>query len=261
MDVKDRIRELFDAVTGKVDVADGWYSLSSLRIWRWSNLALAASAAGLWTFIEIADNVIEGSTHAIDEKLVLLFRTPGDVSDPIGPAWLEEMVRDFTALGSMGVLTLMTLAVVGFLFVARSPRAAVAVGVAVGGGILISSLLKSSFDRPRPDLVPHGSVVYTSSFPSGHSMMAAAVFLTLGTMLARVLPDMRLRAYVLSVCIVVSVLVGISRVYLGVHWPTDVLAGWLLGASWALLCGVVMWRLQVNDKVEANLDAKPPAGG
>jgi undecaprenyl-diphosphatase len=142
MNMKDRIREFFDTVTGKVDIADGWQPLFSLRIWRWSNLALAVSAAGLWAFIEIAENVIEGSTHAIDEKLVLLFRTPGDVSDPIGPAWLEEMVRDFTALGSMGVLTLMTLAVVGFLFVARSPRAAIAVAVAVSGGILISSLLK-----------------------------------------------------------------------------------------------------------------------
>jgi len=209
----------------------------------------------LWAFIEIAEEVVEGSTHAVDEKLVLLFRTAGDLSDPLGPPWLEEAVRDFTALGGVAVLTLITLAVIGFLLVARSPRAAIAVAAAVSGGMLISSLLKLSFDRPRPDLVPHGPIVYTSSFPSGHSMMAAAVYLTLGTMVARVLPDMRMRAYVISVSIAVSILVGLSRVYLGVHWPTDVLAGWVLGASWALICGVLMWRLQLKRQVEPTLQS------
>lgn len=250
-------RDFMNSIAIGADVHDVWRSWLAPRIWRWSNLALAGSAAGLWAFIEIADEVVEGSTHAIDEKVVLVFRTANDLSDPLGPAWLEEAVRDITALGGVAVLTLITMAVVGFLLVARSPRAAIAVTFAVGGGMLISSLLKYSFDRPRPDLVPHGSIVYTSSFPSGHSMMAAAVYLTLGTMIARVLPDMRMRAYVISVSVIVSVLVGLSRIYLGVHWPTDVLAGWVLGASWALMCGVLMWRLQVNRQVEPTLQSSP----
>jgi undecaprenyl-diphosphatase len=248
-------RRFLDFVSFRFDLSGAWHPWISTRIWRWSNLALAASAAGLWAFIEIAEEVVEGSTHAVDEKLVLLFRTAGDLSDPLGPPWLEEAVRDFTALGGVAVLTLITLAVIGFLLVARSPRAAIAVAAAVSGGMLISSLLKLSFDRPRPDLVPHGPIVYTSSFPSGHSMMAAAVYLTLGTMVARVLPDMRMRAYVISVSIAVSILVGLSRVYLGVHWPTDVLAGWVLGASWALICGVLMWRLQLKRQVEPTLQS------
>jgi undecaprenyl-diphosphatase len=247
------LRRFFGAVPFELDPAAAWRHWIASRVWRWSNLALAVSAAGLWVFIEIAEEVVEGATHAVDEKIVLLFRTANDLSDPLGPPWLEEAVRDFTALGGVAVLASITLAVIGFLLVARSPRAAIAVALAVGGGMLISSLLKLSFDRPRPQLVPHGSIVYTSSFPSGHSMMAAAVYLTLGTMVARVLPDIRMRAYVILVSIIFSVLVGLSRIYLGVHWPTDVLGGWVLGASWALLCGVLMWRLQLNRQVETNL--------
>jgi len=211
---------------------------------RWVFALIALGAAALWGFIELADEVLEGETASLDETILLMLRSPLDATDPLGPAWLEEMMRDFTGLGGVGFLTLLTVAVIGFLLVAKKPKAALAVAIAIGGGILISTLLKAGFDRPRPDLVPHGSLVYTSSFPSGHSMMSATVSLTLGAMLARVMPKKRLRAYILVVSILITLLVGVSRVYLGVHWPTDVLAGWLVGAAWALLCGAMMLRLQ-----------------
>jgi undecaprenyl-diphosphatase len=207
-------------------------------------ILFALGAAALWAFIELADEVLEGTTTSLDETILLMLRSASDVSDPLGPAWLEEMMRDFTGLGGVGFLTLLTIAVIGFLLVARKPKGALAVLIAVGGGIVISSLLKAGFDRPRPDLVPHGSLVYTSSFPSGHSMMSATVGLTLGAMLARIMPKKRLRAYILATSILITLLVGASRVYLGVHWPTDVLAGWLVGSAWALICGAVMLRLQ-----------------
>jgi undecaprenyl-diphosphatase len=213
-------------------------------------LVLALLAGGLWGFIELADEVLEGETHAIDEAILVALRMPGDFSDPLGPGWLEEMMRDFTALGGTGVLTLLTLAVIGFLLVARAPRAALAVALAIGGGILLSTLLKSGFDRPRPDLVPHGSIVYTASFPSGHSMMSATVYLTLAALVSRVLRRRRLRFYLVGVAVLLTLLVGFSRVYLGVHWPTDVLAGWTLGATWALLASLVMLRLQLRRSVE-----------
>ena len=177
---------------------------------------LAAIAGGLWAFIELSEEVLEGETHAIDTAILVALRTPGDLSDPLGPGWLEEMVRDFTALGGTGVLTLLTLAVVGFLLVAKAPRTALAVALAIGGGILLSTLLKSGFDRPRPELVPHGSMVYTASFPSGHSMMAATVYLTLAALrLADPAPPPAEGLHRSRTAVVLTLLVGVSRVYLG----------------------------------------------
>jgi undecaprenyl-diphosphatase len=219
-------------------------SISVIYPERWVFALMALGAGAIWAFIELSDEVIEGETTTLDESILLLLRNASDPTDPLGPLWLEEMMRDFTGLGGVGFLSLLTASVIGFLLVARKPKAALAVLVAVGGGIIISSLLKAGFDRPRPELVPYGALVYTSSFPSGHSLMSATVSLTLGAMLARIMTLNRLRAYVLAVSILITLLVGISRVYLGVHWPTDVLAGWLVGSAWALICGALMLRLQ-----------------
>jgi undecaprenyl-diphosphatase len=122
--------------------------------------------------------------------------------------------------------------------------------VSVVGGVLISQTMKWAFARPRPDLVPHGAEVFTASFPSGHSMMSAVVYLTLGALLARTQADPAVKTYVLVMAVVLTVLVGASRVYLGVHWPTDVLAGWALGGVWALICLLVMLWLQSRGQVE-----------
>ena len=213
--------------------------------------AMLAAAAGLFAFAELADAVVEGDTRAFDEFLLLGLRSPADPSDPLGPRWLEEMMRDFTALGGTGVLSAVTLAVVGFLFLTGKRHAAATVAVSVVGGLLLSQALKWGFARPRPDLVPHGQTVYTQSFPSGHAMLSAVVYLTLGALLARTQPRRRVKLYFLAVAGVLTVVVGVSRVYLGVHWPTDVLAGWTVGAGWALLCWLVMLWLQRRGQVEA----------
>ena len=213
-------------------------------------LILLAIALASWSFVELADEVIEGDTHATDRKVLLAMRAGDDLSDPIGPGWVEELGRDFTALGGTGISTLATVGVIGWLLLARKRRMALLVAVTVGTGIAVSLLLKEAFDRPRPDLVPHGSIVYTRSFPSGHSMMAAVVYFTLAALLARVQPHPRLKAYVLGIALAVVVLVGVSRVYLGVHWPTDVLAGWTAGLVWALAAWIVARRLQVVGQVE-----------
>ena len=208
-------------------------------------------AAGLYAFARIAEEVVEGDTRAFDEKILLALRSAADPSDPVGPRWLEEAMRDFTALGGTGVLATVTLAVVGFLLLSRKRHAALAVAVAVVGGFLASNALKWGFARPRPDLVPHGQAVYTQSFPSSHAMLSAVVYLTLGALLARTQPRRRVKIYFLSVAALLAVVVGASRVYLGVHWPTDVLAGWAVGAGWALLCWVAMLWLQSRGRVEA----------
>jgi undecaprenyl-diphosphatase len=215
--------------------------------------------ACMWAFVELADEVIEGDTQSLDRTLLLALRNPEDPSDPLGPRWLEELGRDVTALGGVGVLLFITVATAGFLALDGRSHAALFLVVAVVGGLVASSLLKRSFERPRPDLVPHGSYVYTSSFPSGHSTMATATYLTLGALLARVSPTRVLKVYFLSLAIFVSLAVGVSRVYLGVHWPTDVFAGWTLGASWALLCWTVALVLQRRGQVEPDTPQTPPA--
>ena len=213
-------------------------------------LAVVVLSGGVWAFLEVADEVVERESLGADEALLLALRSEGNPDDPLGPAWVEEMARDFTALGGTGVLTLITAAALGYLLLADRRRTALLTLVAVGGGLLISTLLKAGFDRPRPDLVPHESMVYTASFPSGHSMMAAVTYLTLAAILTRVLSTPLLKAWALLVAAFLTLLVGVSRVYLGVHWPTDVLGGWTAGAAWAALCWLAARQLQRRRLVE-----------
>ena len=221
----------------------------------WQPLAVLCLAAAIaWGFVELADEVLEGETREIDSLLLLALRSAKDPSDPLGPQWVEEMARDLTALGSFGVLALLTAAAVGYLVLAAKRHAAIAVLAAVAGGVVRSTALKLGFDRPRPDLVPHAVEVYTASFPSGHSMMAAVTYLTLGALLARVEGDWRLKLYWVGIALLLTLLVGFSRVYLGVHWPSDVLGGWALGATWALACWIVMQWLQRRGTVEPSED-------
>lgn len=204
----------------------------------------------LWLFIALASDVIEGETHAFDRRILLALRNPADLSDPIGPVWVEEMMRDFSGLGSTAVLTVLTAAVVAYLLLAGKDRTALVVFLSIGSGQILSTALKLFFERPRPDLVPHATAVYTSSFPSGHSTMSAIVYLTLGALLARVEARRRERIFLVVLGALLTFLVGASRVYLGVHWPTDVLGGWTIGAAWALLWWLVTLKLQTGGSVE-----------
>ncbi|REJ71281.1 MAG: PAP2 family protein [Planctomycetota bacterium] len=220
--------------------------------------ALILLPAGLWLFAEITDEVLEGESQPIDEMILLSMRTRDDVSDPLGPGWMEELGRDFTALGGVGVLTFISVAVIGYLLLQSRYRAALLVLAAIAGGFVVSQTLKGVFDRPRPDLVPHGSIVYTASFPSGHAMMSTATYLSLGALLARMHTQWKQKAYFLVLAALLSLMVGASRVYLGVHWPTDVLAGWTLGACWAVLCWFVALQLQRRGEVEPEISSGPP---
>ncbi|YCM44391.1 phosphatase PAP2 family protein [Verrucomicrobiaceae bacterium 227] len=213
-------------------------------------LLLLGCSLAIWSFAEIADEVMEKEAHAFDEGVLLSLRDPAVPSETWGPDWLEEVARDFTALGGITVLTTLTLFSTGYLWLQQKGRMVVFVIISIGGGILLSSLLKYGFDRPRPELVPHGSYVYTASFPSGHSMMAAIVYLTLGAILAKVEPRKMLKVYLMGFGIFLALAVGLSRVYLGVHWPTDVLAGWSGGAAYATGCWLVAHLLQRRGTLE-----------
>jgi len=198
--------------------------------------ALALFAAVLLGgFGLVADEVIEGDTVEFDRQVTLLMRDGGNLADPWGPVWLEEAGRDLTALGSFTVLGAVVIATVFYLAMAGKVRTGVFVAVAVMGGTIISNLLKIVFDRPRPD-VEAATRVFTASFPSGHATVSAVVYLTLGLLLAEATASPRLKTYFVVVGVTLTLLVGVSRVYLGVHFPTDVIAGWSLGLAWALLC-------------------------
>jgi undecaprenyl-diphosphatase len=215
-----------------------------------SLLSVTTLAAGAWVFVEVADEIREGDSERVDRAILLSLRHQNHLADPIGPRWLAEVGRDITALGGVAVLTLVTVAVLGYLLLERKPRAAAFVLVAVVGAAVLSSTLKGWFERPRPDLVPHLSYVTSSSFPSGHSMLSAAVYLTLGAMLARQQRSLVLKAYFLIVAVSLTLLVGFSRVYVGVHWPTDVIGGWAAGSAWAAGCWLLARRLQRRASIE-----------
>lgn len=245
-------------------------SLSPILYWldwlrRHVNLLVLVVAllivGGTWGFIALADEVLEGDTQHFDDKVVRALRmpdpdNPGGPKVPIGPRWLREVGRDMTALGGIAVMGLVTAAVAGYLLIVGKHHAMWLVLIATGGGLVASTVMKYFFDRPRPT-VEHYSYVVTSSFPSGHSMMSAVVYLTLGSLLTRLVPERRAKVYFIVVALLLTMLVGVSRVYMGVHFPTDVLAGWTAGLVWALLCWLVARKLQKRGKVEK--DTEQPA--
>ena len=232
-----------------------WQRLTSLIRWVGGHelqvlVGMLIIVLGTWGFLELAGEVTEGDTKAFDTRILLALREPGDPHQPIGPDWFHEVVRDFTALGGYAVLILVLLAVTGYLWLERKQGAMLLVLVAIVGGFVLSLSLKSVFERERPTEVEALSYVHTSSFPSGHAMMSAVVYLTLGTLLSRFSKSFVMRFYFLAIAVLVTVLVGFSRVFLGVHYPTDVLAGWAAGLVWSTLCWLVARRLQKRGAVE-----------
>lgn len=205
------------------------------------------SAALAFVFVRIADEMIEGETRAFDERILLALRNPADLKQPIGPRWLETAMVDLTGLGGVPTLTLITALVVIYLLVSRRFANAALVAGAISGGAVLSDILKVSFARPRPEVVDHLVSVQSMSFPSGHAMASAVVYLTLGALLARTERRRAVRGYIFAVAVLLTLLIGVTRIYLGVHYPTDVLAGWALGAAWALLCWLVARWLRPND--------------
>ncbi|MGE3250235.1 MAG: phosphatase PAP2 family protein [Hyphomonadaceae bacterium] len=201
-------------------------------------------AAGFAATAYLAAN---GAAAPFDEHLLVSLREAGDITDPIGPVWFEEAARDVTALGGTFFLTLLTLSFAAAFLINASPRLALFSVAAVVGATVMSEGLKALFDRARPALVPHEVSVYSASFPSGHTMMAAAVFFTLAFALAREMERRRNRTLLYAIAALMAFLVGASRVYLGVHWPSDVLAGWFAGIAYAAIAAQI-YRALASEK-------------
>lgn len=207
-------------------------------------------AGATFIFFKLASEVMEGDTMAFDRLVIASLRDAANPAIPLGPHWLDTAMLDLTAFGGVSGLTILTVIVAGYLLVAGKKATALFLIAAVASGATLGTLLKLGFDRPRPEIVAHLVQVNTTSFPSGHAMNSAVVYLTLGALLARTQPDRRVRTYIVAVAIALTAVIGFSRVYLGVHWPSDVLAGWVVGAIWAVLCSFIARALQARRTIE-----------
>ena len=202
-------------------------------------IMLASVAGGLFVLQRLTSEVLEGETFRFDEAILLALRRPGELAVPIGPAWLTHAVDDITSLGGVTVLSLLTVLITVYLMLDRRWPIAIFVFSSVLTGWLASTTLKILVARPRPDIVPHLVEVSDLSFPSGHAMVSAVTYLTLGALLARTQRYRSTRIFVMGAGVFLAVIVGLSRIYLGVHYPTDVFAGWCAGALWALGCWLI----------------------
>lgn len=212
--------------------------------------------AGLVVFATLTAMLAVPETQQFDEEMVRNLRRLDDPSRPIGPAWFQELARDFTALGGYGVLVTITVLITTFLHLERRPARGHFVLAVIVSAYLLSMILKQLIGRPRPEIVPWLSHFHSPSFPSAHSMMSAVTYLSLGLMLSDLSSRRAVKVFVVVAPLTVSAFVSFSRVYMGVHYPTDVIAGWSLGMSWALVCWLVVRRWRAFRAVRRVLDSE-----
>jgi len=204
-------------------------------------LALVFLTAFIWGLVVLTREVKLGHTQKTDEQIMIALRSPEHVDDPLGGLWVEHLARDLTSLGSTYVIILVTLATGGFLAFNNHRRSAVLLLTATASGMVVYYVFKQAIGRPRPELVSHLVHSETPSYPSGHAMLAGLLFFGLALIAGKELASIRLKLYLICVAVLLALAVGASRIYLGVHWATDVLAGWLAGFGWALLWWLIWW--------------------
>jgi len=231
MSIKEKIVSL------KNFIAD--YSSREIKIL--VNLFILVTALLVFTYV--AKEVTSGDSMGIDEWLLSYMRHDGRLL-PEENYLLTGLMKDIRALGGATIIFIITTAVVLYLLIQKHYEFMWLIIIATIGGALLSFGLKELFARERPPLTYHLLTVKSLSFPSGHAMMSSVVYLTQGALLAKVQSNKNLKAYILLVAIILVFLIGISRIYLGVHYPTDVLAGWSAGLAWASLCWLAARYLQ-----------------
>lgn len=214
----------------------GWLKSADLRLL----LEIAIVGILVVTFLKIAHEVQNGSEW-FDHAILLALRNSPE--DPIGSQGFQAAVVNLSGLGSGAVSGLVTLIAICFLCLAGRFRYAALVFACAVGTLVVMMTLKGIYERERPSIVTPIEYQGDESFPSGHSMISCALYLTLATLIARALPKRRLRVFTIGIGVLLVFLIGTSRLYLGVHYPTDVLAGWTVGCTWALVCGIVARKL------------------
>ncbi|MGV8930056.1 MAG: phosphatase PAP2 family protein [Brevundimonas sp.] len=220
--------------------------------------ALFVVTTGIAIFADLAEDMSEGDGQAFDQAILSAMRPHADLSDAWGPWWLEEAAADLTSLGGIAVLTLFATIVILFLFLQRKHLSALLLMIGLGGGVVLSEGLKSVFERDRPPQIFQAVDTINASFPSGHALLSAVFYLSIAVMLTRAFPEKRFKAYVLGVGVVLTLIVGMTRIYLGAHWTTDVFAGWSVGTAWAMTLWLVAYAIQRRQLVHhARLQDEP----
>ncbi|WP_158285725.1 phosphatase PAP2 family protein [Pseudohoeflea suaedae] len=216
---------------------------------KWSEMSAAEKRVALLTvlclfgFGVLAVLVTLGKGDDIDRHLLLEFRPGGPDGPPFGPDWFREAAAEFTALGGYTILSTVVFLASLTLLTFRKRAAVLFLLASVVTGSAVSTVAKLLFNRSRPEIVDHLDVTFTSSFPSGHAMVSAFTWLTLAAIAVRFVENEGTRVVLVGSAVALSLLIGISRVYLGVHWPSDVLAGWLFGGAWAGICWLTANRI------------------
>ena len=219
-------------------------------LWRFGRAELAALAAmivaagGLLAFLEIADEMEDEEGRSVDWQVLDILRPSANPHDPWGPPWIEHAMLDLTSFGGVANLAVIAVAAVIFLLIQRRAASALLLMVSLGGGLALSETIKALFGRDRPPIAYRAMETLNASFPSGHALLSTVTYLTLGALLAQAMQRKRLRVFVFGVAVFLALIVGLSRIYLGVHWTTDVLAGWSLGAAWAMVCWLAAWAVK-----------------
>ncbi|MGY2733353.1 undecaprenyl-diphosphatase [Sphingomonas sp. UYP23] len=208
-------------------------------------LAFALTALTLLIIFYLGSEVMEGDTKAFDIAVLTRLRHATEGDAPWKTA-LRAAMLDLTALGDNATLVIVVAMVSGFLMLARQRQLALLLVAASATGGLLTTALKLLFDRPRPDVVAHLASFGTASFPSGHAMNSAVIYLTLAGLVALAVPTLRLRVYILCCAVALTSAIGLSRLYLGVHWTTDVVAGWIAGSGWAVLWWSIAWWFRAH---------------
>ncbi|MBB4613644.1 phosphatase PAP2 family protein [Novosphingobium taihuense] len=212
------------------------------RSWRISPRHALIAAAICWTgFVVVTVLVLGGRSSGIDNAGLMFWRRGAELA-PAGPQWLLEAVRDLTSLGGVLLRNLIMAGVLAALLFLRLRREAVLLAATAMGGWVVNSLVKLAVGRPRPLIVPHLTEAGGQSFPSGHSFNSAVVYIAIALAFAAMSPRRDVRWTLVATAIVLSIAIAISRVWLGVHFPTDVAAGWLGGAGWAFLASALLHR-------------------
>lgn len=207
--------------------------------------ALMVVALGALTFGDLAEDLKKPGQEAFDLRILHALRPyADDPSRPWGPWWLKEAASDLTSLGGISVLTLFATIAIIFLLIQRKRLSALLLVLGLAGGVALSEGLKAAFERERPPSPFQAVETINASFPSGHALLSTVFYLSLGVMLTRAFPERRFKIYVLGVAILIALLIGLTRIYLGAHWATDVFAGWSVGAAWAMALWLVSYAIE-----------------